>query len=130
MKPKKRCNKAGCRELIDYDKGYCEKHKQENNKFYNTYFRNEDTYINANGKTNKEIYEFYQSKEWKRVRKAVLDRDNWICQPCLREGRVHEANLVDHIVELRSKNGWSKRLDMDNLEAINRSCHNKKEHKY
>lgn len=130
MKPQKRCNMAGCRELVDFDKGYCEKHLAEKDRDYNRFKRNEDSFVNANGKTNKEIYEFYQSKEWKKVREYVLARDNYICQSCLRKGRVHEANLVDHIVELRSPNGWEKRLDLDNLEAMNRACHNKKIHEW
>lgn len=130
MKPKKRCNRAGCRELVDFDKGYCAKHLAEKDKGYNKYKRNEDSLLNANGKTNREITLFYQSSEWRKVREIVLMRDHWICQVCLRKGIVHEANLVDHIIEVRSPNGWSKRLDIDNLEAINRSCHNRKVHEW
>ncbi|MGM0259381.1 HNH endonuclease [Enterococcus sp. AZ102] len=130
MKPQKRCNKAGCRELVDYDKGYCDKHLAERDKEYNKYKRGNDSIVRANGKTDKEIYDFYQSREWKRVRGYVLMRDNWVCQSCLRKGRVHKANLVDHIVELRSPQGWEKRLDVDNLEAMNRGCHNEKEHEW
>ncbi|MHC5226910.1 HNH endonuclease [Enterococcus sp. LJL99] len=86
--------------------------------------------MTANGHTNEEIAKFYASAEWRRTRAFVLSRDNYICQPCLLKGYVHEANLVHHKEELRSPNGWERRLDVDNLEAINRKCHNKEKHYY
>lgn len=128
---KRRCEWGGCRELIEIGGSrYCETHKTESNRDYNKRVRNNEI-VQQNGVSNKEISEFYASAEWKRVRQAVLNRDNYICQKCLREkGYVHEANLVHHrLVELRDIGGWEKRLDMDNLESINRSCHNKVWHK-
>ncbi|WP_115340543.1 HNH endonuclease [Staphylococcus saprophyticus] len=73
---------------------------------------------------NKEYTAFYNSTQWRKLRQQVLMRDNYLCQHCLDEGVVNDKNLiVHHIVEL--KDDWSKRLDMENLEAVCFSCHNK-----
>ena len=125
---KRRCEWGGCRQLVDIGSRYCETHKTESNRDYNKRVRNNEV-VQQNGVSNKEIADFYASGEWKRTRLAVLSRDNYICQSCLRKGKIHEANLVHHRIELRSPNGWEKRLDMDNLESINRGCHNKVYHK-
>lgn len=126
---KRRCEWGGCRQLVDIGSRYCETHKTESNRDYNKRVRNNEI-VQQNGVSNKDIADFYASAEWKRTRKAVLARDNYICQKCLiEEGFVHEANLVHHRIELRSPNGWQLRLDMENLESINRSCHNKIYHK-
>nr|WP_275591513.1 HNH endonuclease signature motif containing protein [Mammaliicoccus sp. A-M4] len=53
----------------------------------------------------------------------MLEYD-YLCQECLRQGYYQQANVVDHIIEL--KDDWSKRLDKDNLIPLCHSCHNKK----
>lgn len=65
--------------------------------------------------------------EWERTRLRILERDHGICQPCLKEGKVHEGLEVDHKVskaEARSL-GWTnvEIEDDSNLQAINRECH-------
>lgn len=67
--------------------------------------------------------EFYHSNEWKEVRQAVLERDHYLCQICKRHGVVRQATTVHHLIPLRTD--YSKRLEMDNLETICQSCHNK-----
>ncbi|MDM5498850.1 HNH endonuclease, partial [Staphylococcus aureus] len=37
---------------------------------------------------------FYHSKAWKKLREIALDRDNNLCQMCLREGKITDANIV------------------------------------
>ncbi|WP_207940158.1 hypothetical protein DOK78_002374 [Enterococcus sp. DIV2402] len=125
--PKRRCEKAGCRKLIDYSKRYCNEHNGSNDKYYNKYKRMSSN-LTSNGKTEKEIANFYSSSTWRKVRKLVLIRDSYVCQICLRDGYVHGADMVHHKIELRAKNGWKHRLDMENLEAVNRSCHNQIKH--
>lgn len=127
---KRRCEYGGCRKLVDVGSRYCSEHRTQNDKEYNKQIRTNSA-VTANGHTNKEIAQFYASKEWRAVRGTILARDNYICQPCLRKGIIHEANLVHHKDdELRSPNGWARSLDEDNLEAINRACHNKEKHYY
>ncbi|WP_426451230.1 HNH endonuclease signature motif containing protein (plasmid) [Staphylococcus xylosus] len=51
-------------------------------------------------------------------------RHDSLCQECLRNGLYTQADVVDHIVELRD--GYSRRLDQSNLEPLCHDCHNKK----
>jgi len=53
----------------------------------------------------------------------VLVRDHYLCQSCKRNGRLTVANTVHHIKEL--KNHPELALDMDNLETICPTCHNR-----
>lgn len=127
--PKKRCLNGSCRELIDYSESYCNKHKKQLDQNYNKYKRNSDT-VTTNGKTEKEIADFYNSPLWRRVRRQVMIRDNYVCQHCFRRGILHKANMVHHKIELRSPDGWRYRIDLNELEAINKTCHNEIEHQY
>ncbi|WPC19432.1 HNH endonuclease [Pediococcus inopinatus] len=79
------------------------------------------------------VVAFYHTREWQAMRKEVLSRDKGLCQVCLKQGRITPANTVHHIQPIRTfKNGknvitdgWSKRLDEDNLESICAACHNR-----
>lgn len=55
--------------------------------------------------------------------RAVKLRHNPLCEECLRHGRITLATLVDHIVPIK-KGGAC--LDMDNLQSMCDSCHNRK----
>lgn len=37
-------------------------------------------------------------REWVIKRAEILRRDHGICQPCLRDGHVHQGTHVDHVV--------------------------------
>src|SRR5690625_3360768 len=108
----KRCNKAGCRELIDVAETYCKTHKNDDYKQYNKIrYRDDSQYIN-----------FYSSSSWRKVRYQRLLIDEFLCQHCLENGIYKEADLVHHIVETRTD--WSKRLDIDNLVSLCEASHN------
>ncbi|MEK4606553.1 HNH endonuclease [Geobacillus sp. FSL W8-1251] len=118
-RPLKPCNKIGCTNLTR-DR-YCEQHKhlaekrqrsRQNDKEYDKYKRNQQARA------------FYHSKEWERTRLAVLARDNYLCQRCLNEKRITRAVVVDHIRPLLVD--WERRLDMNNLQSLCASCHNRK----
>lgn len=111
-KPLRECKLRGCRELTR--DGYCPAHadgKQQEAKYYNKHVRD------------KQSTSFYKSKEWKQTRQLVLMRDNYLCQSCLKQDRVVPADMVHHKIEL--KQDWGKRLDINNLESMCNSCHNK-----
>lgn len=57
--------------------------------------------------------------QWDKTRRLVLERDKYLCQPCMRKGKVHAANEVDH--KLAKAIGGTDA--MANLEAINSVCH-------
>jgi len=73
---------------------------------------------------NKESKDFYQSKEWKQARAAVLARDNYLCVKCIERDKLNEAYAVDHIVPLRVD--WSLRFAQPNLQSLCHSCHSVK----
>ena len=64
---------------------------------------------------------------WDKLRLTILKRDHGICQPCLREGRIHAGTHVDHIVsKAKAKTmRWTQAQidDPSNLECINAVCH-------
>lgn len=63
---------------------------------------------------------FYNSKEWQKVREAVLMRDKYLCQHC---GKPAEE--VHHIKHLSPENigDPSVTLDMNNLVSLCKDCH-------
>ncbi|WP_342355263.1 HNH endonuclease [Rummeliibacillus suwonensis] len=72
-----------------------------------------------------ERYKFYRSKEWERVRQQALERDNYECQECKRNGRCftdkhnqdkHKSLDVNHIKDLEHHPKLA--LHMDNLETL------------
>lgn len=77
---------------------------------------------------------FYGTKEWGHVRQDVLERDNFECQMCKAEGKVHvDSRKVDgkkkpielnvhHIQELEEHPDLA--LDMDNLITLCVEHHN------
>ena len=59
---------------------------------------------------------------WQKLRRQILERDKYLCQPCREAGRITQAKAVDHI---RSKaNGGTD--DPSNLRAICEDCHTEK----
>lgn len=85
-------------------------------------------------KTKEQKKQFYNSGQWKHLREAALKRDNYECQQCKREGRVHidstktedekkkiELN-VHHIKEIEHHPELASELD--NLETLCLHHHN------
>lgn len=60
--------------------------------------------------------------EWTKLRKQVLQRDCYLCQPCERQGRTTQATQVDHITP-KAQDGSD---DFDNLQSICDDCHKAK----
>jgi 5-methylcytosine-specific restriction protein A len=65
---------------------------------------------------------FYKSKEWRRLRKKVIARDNGLCQRCLKSSKFKAGEICHHIIEI--KEDWGKRLDESNIEFVCMQCHN------
>jgi len=64
--------------------------------------------------------------QWQKLRKIVIARDNALCQPCLKVGRVTQFQQVDHIIP-KAKGGTD---DIDNCQCICIKCHNTKTSTY
>lgn len=60
--------------------------------------------------------------EWQKLRKRILQRDKYLCQPCKANGRITSATEVDHCIA--KVNGGTD--DPDNLRAICTPCHKAK----
>ena len=112
---KKPCNHPGCSELIEAGTTYCAIHEKEyisySNRVYDNTTRDES------------IAKFYNSKSWKSVRNRKIKADP-ICEHCKEKGKIEIAKEVDHIIPI--KVDWSKRLDINNLQSLCKSCHRKK----
>ena len=65
---------------------------------------------------------FYQSQQWRRVRKLYL-QSHPLCVECAAAGRVTPARVVDHI---RRINDGGAPFAFANLQGLCDSCHNKK----
>lgn len=72
-------------------------------------------------KTNND--QFYHSKEWQKLRKLALQRDDYLCQECLKRGDITPATTVHHIKPLRIDK--TDALKLENLETVCTACHNR-----
>lgn len=105
--PPRPCRRQGCGKLVDDGSGYCAAHQADRNigKFADKF----------RGSRHQRGY----GTDWDKRRKLVLVRDNGLCRPCLKEGRVTPATQVDHIV-CKAEGGGD---DEENLQAICKDCH-------
>lgn len=70
----------------------------------------------SNKEFEKQLHDFYQSKEWKSIRETVHQQLTQMCPVC---GSVHNL-AVDHIKPIRYF--WDLRLDIDNLQLLCGDC--------
>lgn len=110
---KKKCNKVNCFNLISFTEKYCEKHKEENNKYDKQRFNND-----------KEVRQTYNSQRWRSIRKQTLIRDNGLCMYCLHNGMYTKATLVDHYRPVRD--AYEDRYNQDNLVSACDKCNTRK----
>ena len=93
---KKLCSK--CKRRIPLNKSRCSKCEEEyqdkkiGNRYYNKYIRD------------KKSQTFYDSREWKSIRKVVMSRDLGLCLICRSKGVISYADVVHHIIELKEDN--------------------------
>lgn len=64
---------------------------------------------------------FYHKTAWRRLRKLALQRDHYLCQACLRRGKITTATEVHHIKELEDFPELG--LELSNLESLCWNCH-------
>ncbi|MCT0495851.1 HNH endonuclease [Lactiplantibacillus plantarum] len=111
MTVKKYCSHSGCKQLIDLNKRYCDKHKPKQQHVSST-----SDYAN----------EVHSSSLWRRT--SLLYREaNPICEQCLKAskragkglddtaGMMNLATSVDHIVPLFA---GGDPYDWDNLQSL------------
>lgn len=118
MTPLHLCNHAGCKELVPLNKKYCAKHEKKLPK--------RQTWSYSYRKKIGGKYQlFYHSKRWTRVSRNYRSKHP-LCVECLKDGRYIKAQVVDHIIPIRTEQGWSKRWDESNYQSLCIACHNRK----
>lgn len=103
MKPQKLTVANGRRIVTDYDS------RKEDYQSYNK----------TRWKYDRETKSFYNSKLWRETSKLVLLKADYVCAMC-----GGDASMVDHIVSVKAD--WSRRLDIDNLQASCKACNDSK----
>lgn len=68
-----------------------------------------------------ELWKFYKSKEFMKLRKEVLRENHFECLECKRKGLITKATTVHHIKHVREFPHLA--LDKDNLLPVCKACH-------
>jgi len=98
---KRPCSRSGCPALVD--KGFCDAHQQDApKKMYDRWRGSAASRGSSDG--------------WPKAREIRLKTDYYLCQMCLRAGRVTPATMVDHIIPIAIDP--SRRLDQTNLQSL------------
>ena len=121
----KSCGRCG--NLIPYGATYCSKclpivqaeiearileSKRKSNREYN--------------KTRDPKYvRFYNSIDWRTLSAKRLQDDDYRCAWC---GKI--ATEVDHIEEIKTPEGWARRLDYGNTRSLCHDCHDKRHKRF
>lgn len=64
---------------------------------------------------------FYHKTAWRRLRLLALQRDNFLCQDCLKKGIIRTAREVHHIIPLEERPDLG--LVLKNLRSLCHDCH-------
>ncbi|MBM6667533.1 HNH endonuclease [Lacrimispora saccharolytica] len=121
----KSCGRCG--NLIPYGAAYCstclpivqaereariQEAKRKGNRKYNS-------------KRDPKYVRFYNSPEWLALSAKRLQDDGYRCVMC---GKI--ATEVDHIIEIKTPEGWEKRLDYYNTRSLCHECHDKRHNRF
>ena len=80
-----------------------------------------------------ELAKFYMSKEFRHLKKAILEENHWECEICKKEhGKITKATTVHHVQFVRNHPALAlsryytyNGKQYKNLIAVCSSCHNK-----
>lgn len=116
-----------CKAIINYPNTYCdickdiveaerEKARAENNKKSNKRY---------NSKRDPKYQKFYLGMDWKLTSRKFMQDKKYKCEEC---NKI--ASEVHHIIPIQTDEGWDKRLDYNNLQALCLECHNDKHNRF
>jgi 5-methylcytosine-specific restriction protein A len=102
------CKEHSCKNrFTDLKESYCLEHRRARQQRYDRTERDP------------EIVRFYNSPEWKAVRRQQLN-EHFLCQVCFKQNVVKGATTVDHIIPIDQ---GGEKLDPMNLRSVCASCH-------
>lgn len=110
------CVAPACREIVRDGSSRCEIHKKQQKKV-STARRNEQR-----KEQSKENTFIYNTAAWSRLSKKKRTVDPF-CEQCLEDGRYKQADVVDHIMELKD---GGKPYEWSNLRSLCHGCHARK----
>ncbi|WP_297422115.1 HNH endonuclease [Clostridium sp.] len=122
MALKKMCPRCG--KIIDYGLKYCDecekkykKNKTESNKYYDKNIRKSED--------NLKYAKFYDNILWKKLAEYIRRKYNGLCLMCLlKDNRINHYDVIHHILEIKSDEGWIDRLNSDGVVPLCHAHHN------
>lgn len=118
-----------CKAMKPYGKTYCETcapvaaAAREEAREHKAAMRRQLSNRRYNRRRDPKYLAFYRSKEWKLTSKTKLLKVGYKCEARL-PGCTGLAVEVHHVEPIQTPEGWERRLDWDNLEAVCTACHN------
>lgn len=109
IKSKRPCSYNGCPNLIELGQIYCQIHKTKAAKQYDK----------DRGTSTSRGYD----SNWRKARIRYL-REHPLCVECLKENRIVEATVVDHIIP--HKGDMVLFWNESNWQSLCKSCHDRK----
>lgn len=121
----KECRK--CKKPIIYPNTYCneckeviDKEREEAKERYS-----KEANRNYNKKRDPKYIRFYNDSDWKILSRKYMQDKKYRCEEC---GKI--ASEVHHIKAIQTDEGWTQRLDYNNLQALCLECHNNKHKRF
>ncbi|MDE9553419.1 HNH endonuclease [Xenorhabdus bovienii] len=101
------CRKSGCPKTTIARSGYCTDHLHTG---WQRYQQGKSRHARGYG------------SQWDKLKISVKQRDNHLCQHCLRQGRAITGTTVDHI-QPKAHGGTDA---LSNLQLLCETCHQQK----
>lgn len=113
-----KCKRPGCNNKV----------KTHQNKYCSCYCASKDRVrlgTNAIVKSGKDnhAYKNGETAFWTRVRKEIVERDNWTCLRCNKHIKPKQRYGVHHIIPRRLFDDFRKAHDKENLVTLCNKCH-------
>lgn len=114
------CKYPGCNKVIPYGgSAYCEAHREAR-------LNNKAKIAKSYDVVRPERHKFYHTARWQRARNLFISR-NPLCCMCLAEGRITQATLVDHIIEIQDGGALTNPSNLQSLCAYHHALKTKAE---